>query len=62
METAIKFYEAKLAAAKEIRSSYETVWADIMDHLAPDLKGYLTVKRKDGGPDPEKEPGPQFFR
>ena len=49
METAIKFYEAKLAAAKEIRSSYETVWADIMDHLAPDLKGYLTVKRKDGG-------------
>lgn len=48
-EEVIKFYEAKLAAAKEIRLTYENTWAEIMDHFAPDLKGYLNSEKKDNG-------------
>jgi len=45
----IKYYEAKLRHAKEVRQTYEHDWEDIMNHIAPDLKGYLITERKDKG-------------
>lgn len=45
----VKYYEAKLKKLKKIRQTYESDWEDIMDYIAPDLKGYLNTDRKDRG-------------
>jgi hypothetical protein len=45
----IKYLEAELASLKTIRQTYEPGWADILDHEAPDLKGYLVTDQKDDG-------------
>jgi hypothetical protein len=46
---AIKYYDNKLAQLKEVRQTYEPIWTQIMDYIAPDLKGYLNIDRKDDG-------------
>jgi hypothetical protein len=46
---AIKYYDNKRSTLKTDRQSYESVWADIIDHCAPDLKGYLNLERKNDG-------------
>jgi len=48
-QKAIKYYNAKLARLKKIRTSYEPTWADILDNIAPDLKGYLNTENNDRG-------------
>jgi hypothetical protein len=45
----IKQLEHQRAYVKKKRQTYEDVWADIMDHCAPDLKGYLNIDQKDDG-------------
>lgn len=46
---AIKYYDNKLAQLKDIRQTYEGTWEQIINYIAPDLKGYLNVDRKDDG-------------
>jgi hypothetical protein len=46
---AIQYYNNKLTQLKDIRKSYEPTWQAIMDHIAPDLKGYLNTDTKDDG-------------
>jgi len=48
-EKAIKYYNHKLARLKKIRTSYESTWSDILDNIAPDLKGYLNTDNDDKG-------------
>jgi len=48
-QKAIKYYDARLAELKKIRNTYEDVWIDIIDNIAPDLKGYLNVDLPDRG-------------
>lgn len=49
VKKAVKYYDRKFARAKEIRSSYEQTWEEIMTYIAPFLKGYLLTDNKDKG-------------
>lgn len=49
MNDQIKRLNARLAELKLERQSYDTVWADIIDHCAPDLKGYINPGAKQDG-------------
>lgn len=45
----IQRLNARLNDLKQERKTYETVWSEILDHCAPDLKGYIsTGVKKDG--------------
>lgn len=44
----IKRFNARLAQLKKDRLTHEPVWEDILNHIAPDLKGYLNGANNDG--------------
>ena len=44
----IKHFNTRLNWLKEQRKTHEPVWADILDYIAPDLKGYLNGESNDG--------------
>lgn len=46
---AIKYFTYRLAELKAIRQTYESTWQRCMEHMAPDLIGYLNDERKDDG-------------
>lgn len=49
MSEQIKRLNQRLAELKQERRSFETVWADILDNCAPDLKGYINAGDKQDG-------------